>query len=407
MEIRQENIVLQAIPESTTTIINNQAGNDAFAPASSAHPPVDAIPDGGYGWTIVFACFIQTSWVNAWAGSWGIFQSSLIQTTLKTIPTSTLTFVGSLGLVLTVSLGLVCIRLSRLIGARWAVLIGTLLFGASNIVGGLAVNSLGGLFVSGVLYGLGGALMYTMSNSLPVQWFSTRLGTANGLVKLGGGIGATIMVIVVQLLIERVEISWTFHIMGLMSLASGVPAALLIKERAPSYYGPSIDLSTFRRLPFSCLFAAGAIGVFPLYVPAFFLPFGSTNTLLFAMVLNSVTMFAIWPVSSTLALLLLFAALNGLANGAFFVTMPTAVGRFLGPGQAAVGIGMAVTGWSVGDFLGAPIAGFLIQATGANQAKTIGPYKPAIFYAAGTALVSTVFVLVARLKMDGSPFRRL
>lgn len=94
-----------------------------------------------------------------------------------------------------------------MIGARWTALIGTLLFGASNIVGCLAVNSLAGLFISGTLYGLGGSIMYTLSNSLPVQWFSTRLGTAKGLVKLGGAIAAAVMAIVVQLLIERVGIS--------------------------------------------------------------------------------------------------------------------------------------------------------------------------------------------------------
>ncbi|KAI7968930.1 hypothetical protein EIK77_007625 [Talaromyces pinophilus] len=437
----RENIALQAIPEPTATETNNQQEDDAFA---SARPPIESIPDGGYGWTVVFACAIQTFWVNAWVGSWGIYQSNLSQTTLQNISASTLSFVGSLGLALTVALTLVGMRLSRMIGARWAALIGTLLFGASSIVGGLAVNSLAGLFISGILYGLGGSIMYTLSNSLPVQWFSTRLGTANGLVKLGGAIGATIMAIVVQLLIERVGISWTFYIMGFMSLATGVPAALLIKERGSSYSEPSVDLSTFRRPPYSYLFMAGAIGVFPLYVPAFFLPYiassiglsgstaagvvacfnasmalgrvasgiacdkaGSTNMLLAAMVLNTVTTFAIWPVSSTLTLLLLFGALNGFANGAFYVTMPTAISRFLGPGQAAVGIGMAVTGWTLGDFLGAPIAGFLIQATGATQGNAIGPYKPAIFYAAGTVAVSTLFALLARLKMDSSLLRRI
>lgn len=440
---RGEDVALQDISTSDSMRDTNQLEDDAFAPSATSHP-VDAIPDGGYGWIVIFACFVQTFWINAWTGSWGIIQAGLTQSDLRNVPTSTLSFAGSLGLFLSVALGLVCIRLSRRIGARWSSLIGITLFGASNIVGGLAVHSVGGIFVAGVLYGLGGSLMYAMSNSLPVQWFNNRLGTANGLVKLGGGIGATIMAIVLQIVSERAGISWAFYTMGLASLATGVPAALLIKERAPSHYVPSIDLSMFRQLPFTCLFAAGVIGVFPLFVPSFFLPYvaqsiglsgstsagvvacfnacmaigrfasgiacdklGSTNSLLFAMALNTVTMFAIWPVSSTLAPLLLFAALNGLANGAFFVTMPTAVGKFLGPGQAAVGIGMAVTGWSVGYLFGTPIAGFLIQATGANHANMIGPYKPTIFYAAGTALVSTVFVLVARLKMDSRLLRRI
>lgn len=68
---------------------------------------------------------------------------------------------------------------------------------------------------------------------------------------------------------------------------------------------------------------------------------------------------------------------------------------------------MAVTGWTLGDFLGASIAGFLIQATGAAQGNAIKLYKPAIFYAAGTVAVSTVFALLARLKMDRSLLRRI
>lgn len=417
--------------------------DDAFA-LSSTSRDVEAIPDGGYGWTVVFACFVQTFWLNAWTGSWGILQAGLLQTTMTNTPASTLSFVGSLGLALTVALGLVCVRLAHLIGARWSSLIGILLFGASNIVGGFTVTNVGGLFVSGILYGLGGGLMYTMSNSLPAQWFSNHLGTANGLVKLGGGIGATVMAIVLQILIEKVGIAWTFRVMGFVSLASGVPAALLIMERAPNHNALSIDLSLLKNRPFFCLFVAGAIGVFPLFVPSFFLPvvahsiglsastasgivacfnacmaigrlgsgiscdkFGSTNTLLLAMGLNTVTMFAIWPVSSTLPLLLLFAALNGVSNGAFFVTMPTAVGRLLGPDHAAMGMGIAVTGWSIGDLLGNPIAGFLIEATGADQANSIVPYRAAIFYAAGMALVSTAFVLVARLRMDGNLTKKL
>ena len=118
------------------------------------------------------------------------------------------------------------------------------------------------------------------------------------------------------------------------------------------------------------------------------------------MTLNAVTILGIWSSASTFGVLVTFAALNGIANGAFFVTMPTAIGRLLGPRAAPAGIGMAITGWSVGDLLGNPIAGFLIAASHADRASSIGPYRAAIFYAGGTAAISTVLVLVARLKMD-------
>jgi predicted MFS family arabinose efflux permease len=164
------------------------------------------------------------------------------------------------------------------------------------------------------------------------------------------------MALAVQLLIDRIGIAWTFRVMAFASLASGVPTALLIKEK--SRPTSSVNVSLFRNSTFSLLFAAGFIGIFALYIPSFFLPtiaisiglssttaagvmacynacmavgrlssgiacdkLGPTNMLLLTMALNSISMLAIWSVSSSLAVLIVFAALNGIANGAFFVTM--------------------------------------------------------------------------------------
>ena len=317
--------------------------------------------------------------------------------------------------------------------------------GFGSLFSSFTADNLGGLFATaGVSYGLGSSLTYTMSNTLPAQWFNSKLGTANGLVKLGGGLGATIVAVVVQALIDKVGIPWTFRILGLFSLASGIPAALLVKERASSNNAPFFDLSLFRSMPFCCVFLAGAVGTFALFVPPFFLPlfahsiglsastgagivagfnactaigrigagfacdrFGSTNMLLLTMALNAVSMLAIWPVSNTLGPLVVFAAFNGIANGSFFVTMPTTVGRLVGPGQAAVGMGMAITGWTGGYLMGSPIAGMLIAATGAEKSHTVVPYRAAIFYAGGVALASATFVLVARLRMDTKLFKKM
>ena len=129
--------------------------------------------------------------------------------------------------------------------------------------------------------------------------------------------------------------------------------------------------------------------------------------LLLTMALNAISMLAIWPASDTIGPLAVFAAMNGIANGAFFVTMPTAIGRMIGPGQAAVGMGMAITGWTGGYLMGSPIAGILIAAAGAEKAHTVVPYRAAIFYAGGVALASATFVLVARLRMDTKLIKNL
>ena len=423
--------------ESADSIYSSQ--NDV--PTSA----VEAIPDGGYGWTVVFACSVVTFMINGWSGSWGVLQTAMLQTQPIQGSTTSLSFVGSLSIAMCVCLGLASVRLSRIIGARYSMLLGVLMMGSGILASSFTVEHLGGLFVTaGVLFGVGGSITYTMSNSLPVQWFSSKLGTANGLVKLGGGLGATIMALVVQALTDKVGIPWTFRVLALVTLASGIPAALLVRERVPANNAPFIDLSLFKSMPFCCVFLAGAVGTFALFVPPFFIPLfahsiglsastgagvvaafnactaigrlgagfacdrlGSTNMLLLTMALNAVSMFAIWPVSDTIGPLVLFAAINGIANGSFFVTMPTAIGRMIGPGQAAAGMGMAITGWTGGYLMGSPIAGILIAATGAEKAHTVVPYRAAIFYAGGVALASATFVLLARLRMDTKLIKKM
>jgi MFS family permease len=133
------------------------------------------------------------------------------------------------------------------------------------------------------------------------------------------------------------------------------------------------------------LFIAGAIATLTLFVPPFFLPLYSTslgysatagaslvagynfssalgrlglgrlsdaigalNALLLSLSLLTVSMLAIWPVSESIAPLVLFVVLNGFANGGFFALMPTVVGSIFGASQVPVVMGMIVTGWAGG-----------------------------------------------------------
>lgn len=110
--------------------------------------------------------------------------------------------------------------------------------------------------------------------------------------------------------------------------------------------------------------------------------------LLPTMLLNAFTTLALWTCSSTLAPLLIFAILNGLANGSFFVTLPIAVARLVGEKQAVRGVSIALTGWTAGFLTGGLIAVFLIDSTNADQQHSIVHYRPAIFYADGSALLT-------------------
>ncbi|KAK5116823.1 hypothetical protein LTR85_009083 [Meristemomyces frigidus] len=437
LEIQSEPQV-QAFTSDTVDI-------SAAQPSSDTANVTTAVPDGGYGWIVVLSCSIITFHFNGLMGSWGVLQSHLLETDLQGVPTSTITFVGSLAITLVVAFGLVGNRLTQLMGARMSALAGVTILGLAEIISGSTTSQIGGLFgTSGAMAGIGTCLLYSVTNSLPTQYFSSKLGTAIGLVKLGGGIGATVLAIVLEVLVQKVGISWTFRILGFITLSTGLPAAWLIKERATSRHAPFFELSMFRNPAYTATAIAAALATFTLFAPPYFLPLiarsvglssstgaglvagfnactavgrllsgpacdklGSMNTFLVTMALSAISMLAIWPFSDSLGLLVVFAMLNGVANGSFFVTMPTVVATMFGPGRAPVAMGQAITGWTAGYLMGAPIAGYLLQATSADKGGSIDPYRPAIFYAGGMALLSCVFVLLARLSTERKILKRV
>ena len=208
MSITQsEAVELTAISPGTDPTNLESADNIHDSHGDVPASAVEAMPDGGYGWTVIFACSVVTFMINGWSGSWGVLQTALFQAYPKRESTTSLSFVGTLNIALCVALGLASVRLSQLIGARYSMLLGVLMMGFGSLFSSFTADNLGGLFATaGVSYGLGSSLTYTMSNTLPAQWFNSKLGTANGLVKLGGGLGATIVAVVVQALIDKVGI---------------------------------------------------------------------------------------------------------------------------------------------------------------------------------------------------------
>ncbi|KAF2020654.1 MFS general substrate transporter [Aaosphaeria arxii CBS 175.79] len=441
--ITEEHIELRRfdpkVPERAPEPLLEQLPDDS--PPDAAYSTT-AIPDGGYGWTIVFCCSLITFCHNGIINCWGVLQAALLNSELQHVPPSTLSFVGSLGLAGAAAYGLIATRALAYCGSRIAALIGILIIGLSLIGSGFCTTNVPGLFgTAGVLAGVGMALVYTVSNALPVQYFSGHLGLANGLVKLGGGIGGCVMAMALESLNRHVGIQWTFIIQGLITLGIGLPAASLLKDRVPYRRNvPFMELEMLRSIPFLAIFLVGVTGTFALYVPPYFLPLfaqsvglssstgaglvagfnacnaigrfiagplcdkiGPINMLLITMAVNAATMLAIWPVSDTLGPLVLFATLNGVANGSYFTTFPTVIAGMVGPGRAAVAMSMAITGWTGGYLMGAPIAGYLLQAAGgsrdAGREQGISVYRPAIFYAGGISTLASLFVLLARFKL--------
>ncbi|KAJ7258801.1 major facilitator superfamily domain-containing protein [Mycena haematopus] len=400
------------------------------------------VPDGGYGWAIVFGCAVITFWFVGTSYSWGILQAALVKQGLSS--PSTLSFVGSSTVACISGLALINARVIRFLGARRTALLGIFLLGLGEILSGFATENIGGLFVtSGAVTGIGTSLCFMVVSVTPTQYFNKRRGLANGIVYASGGLGGAITSFAMDALIKSVGPAYTFRIIGVATLATGLPAAWLIKERTTIRTTGFIEWSLFRDPRFIILFVAGAIGTFPLFVPPFFLPLysnsvglsssaaagllagfnlssalgrlgcgfasdliGPINVLFIALLLSAVSMLAIWPVSTSLTPLVLFVIINGAANGGFFSTMPTVVGAAFGSARVSVAMGMIVTGWAGGYLMGAPIAGYLLNAYGGAD-STLSAYHPAMFYAGSMGLASAGLVSLMRLQTSTSFFHKV
>ncbi|KAI3317135.1 hypothetical protein HD806DRAFT_541538 [Xylariaceae sp. AK1471] len=72
---------------------------------------------------------------------------------------------------------------------------------------------------------------------------------------------------------QRLGIGWTFRIIGIAMLVTGLPMVFLIKDR----YGLPpvrewVEWSLFKGRRFTTLFLCGLVASFPLFVPVFFIP---------------------------------------------------------------------------------------------------------------------------------------
>ncbi|KAK1475822.1 major facilitator superfamily transporter [Colletotrichum cuscutae] len=394
----------------------SQNVDDATDPILQASREADStVPEGGYGWVVVGGCFVVAWWIIGTSYSWGVIQGALIEDGLGT--PAVLSFVGSLAAALISALAIVNSRVMRRIGPRKTGLLGISLLGPNALS-----------FVADEII--------QIVSVVPAQYFSRKRGLANGIVFAGGGLGGAVNSFALDALLNHLGSAWAYRVLALVTLATGLPAAWLIKERVPVRSTGFVEWRLFKSLTFVLVFLAGAVGTFPLFVPPFFLPlysksiglssstgaglvagfnfssaigriccgafcdaFGALNVLFVSLFLSAVSILAIWPVSTSLGPMVAFVIINGVSNGGFFSTMPTVVGNTFGSARVSVAMSMIVTGWAGGYLMGSPIAGYLLEAYGGAEGG-LQAYRPAMFYAGSLSLAAAGLVAMVRFRIN-------
>lgn len=89
------------------------------------------------------------------------------------------------------------------------------------------------------MFGLGAALAYTPSLSILGHYFKRYLGLVNGFVASGSSVSTAILPFVLETLLRKCHIEWTFGAMGLLSLVI-IVCALIYKPLRPPLPTPAL-----------------------------------------------------------------------------------------------------------------------------------------------------------------------
>ncbi|WWC72149.1 uncharacterized protein I206_106109 [Kwoniella pini CBS 10737] len=352
-------------------------------------------------------------------------------------PTSTLAFIGSTQ----ASLAAFCaIPISAIVAK----------YGNRNV-------AIAGAILSGLGPILAGWCTHSVAATLPSSYFSRKRNLATGLVYAGSGVGGAALSLAADGLIKSIGLPWAFRILGIVFLTINLPCAYLLKLRKIAspltqttrrkegkIWKKFIDVNLLKDIRFVLVLLGSAVALFPLFIPPFFLPlfatsiglssgaassllagfnlasacgrigwgfmadkwFGSLNALLLCLACNATSTLAIWPIAGHVGPLAVFAVINGFCAGGFFSLMPGTVSSLFSDRDLPVAFSMLVSLWAPGYFLGAPIAGYLLQAFGGPDAG-YEAYRPAIFYAGGLGIFSALLILAVRIKEGGSWRRKL
>lgn len=137
-------------PQEQTSVVEDDT-TDILAASRLAD---STVPEGGYGWVVLFACGVITFWFVGTTYSWGILQARFVADQVGSA--STLAFVGSVTCVFIAVLAIANARLIRWLGAQKTALLGVSLLGLGELSASFATKSIGGLFATaGVIMGIG------------------------------------------------------------------------------------------------------------------------------------------------------------------------------------------------------------------------------------------------------------
>ncbi|KAH7339671.1 MFS general substrate transporter [Rhizoctonia solani] len=291
------------------------------------------------------------------------------------------------------------------------------------------------ILTQGILYSIGGTIVYFPMQMYVFEWFKERRGLANGVIFSGTGLGGVVLPFVVEKLLISYGLRTTFIALAIsyaILLAVSLP---FVKGRLPpsSLIIPQrhSDWSFLRNPEFLVLFAGNFLQGLGNFVPGIWLPtfasdmhlsvtsgtlvvslmnaaavpgciaigFASDKydlraVMVISMLGSSLAVLLLWGLASNLGMLIAFALVYGFLAGGFSALWTKFASTLAqeNPQTTARLMSIFVAGRGVGNVLAAPISTGLLRSAllNARYAYGLKNYGPLIIFTGVMLFASTV-----------------
>lgn len=125
-------------------------------------------------------------------------------------------------------------KLTRHLGTKPPMLLGTVLLGGSFIAASFASRIWHLYLTQGVLFGLGLGFTWLPSPGILSQWFGRRRSFAQGVASAGSGTGGIIFSLATGVMIRRLGLAWALRITGIIAFGCTFVAVIFVKDRNTS-----------------------------------------------------------------------------------------------------------------------------------------------------------------------------
>ncbi|XP_043110252.1 monocarboxylate transporter 4 [Puntigrus tetrazona] len=236
-------------------------------------------PDGGWGWAVLFGCFVITGFSYAFPKAVSVFFKELIRE--FGVGYSDTAWISSILLAMLYGSGPICSILVNRFGCRPVMMVGGLFASLGMIMASFSTNIIHIYLSTGVITGLGLALNFQPSLIMLNRYFSEKRPLANGLAAAGSPVALCCLSPLGQVLQYKYGWRGGFLILGGILLNCCACGALMrplkapkktseVEEKESKPKAKLLDFTVFRDRGFLIYTVAAAIMVLGLFVPPVF-----------------------------------------------------------------------------------------------------------------------------------------